>query len=209
MERQETGFGFEWGEGWRRTGDALVRGICHELNGRLAVLSGLLELTTMDGALDDETSRLMREAVTRMESLVSLLRVVPPTEWSASEPVLLPDAVGAALSALECIPGLEDVQTALEVEGDPPPVEAEWSPLVKMLVLVLHGAASGGAARLVPRVAVSERGVTFSLALPDDRVAGGVAGAAEEAVEALDGVIETAGGEVVVTLPVAVEALRG
>lgn len=208
MERRESGFGFEWEDGWRRTGDLLVRGICHELNGRLAVLSGLLELSMMDGAFDAEASQMMREAVARMESLVSLLRVVPATEWSGSEPVRLADAVGAALTLLECMPGLEDVETALEVDGDPPPVEAEWSPLVKALVLVLHAAATEGAARLAPRIASAEDGVTLSLAMPASRVAAAVVGAAAEAVKALDGEIAADGATVVVTLPVAVEALR-
>ena len=62
---------------WRRATDALLKGICHALNGRLGAVSGLIQISRFDHGLDDESGALLDSELERMVRIGVLLRLIP------------------------------------------------------------------------------------------------------------------------------------
>lgn len=128
---------------WLPVSDALIRGIGHALNNRVAALSAVVQVLAATGeggplhdALADETVRLQRA--------VELMRLLP-RRWDAPpEPVLVPDAAREALELLRLHPELPAVRFEWSSEGDLLPVLVEPTLLTHALCLI--GQVAGEAA---------------------------------------------------------------
>lgn len=73
--------------------DAVVIGICHAMNDRLAGLQGILYVARQDGGLSAETHDALRAELDRMAELVHDLRRIPLERGEVVEPVMLSEVL--------------------------------------------------------------------------------------------------------------------
>lgn len=73
--------------------DAVVIGICHGMNDRLAGLQGILYMARQDGLLAEETYEAVRAELDRLAELVHDLRRVPLERGEVVEPVMLSEVL--------------------------------------------------------------------------------------------------------------------
>lgn len=132
-------------EAWLSVSDALLRGVGHALNNRVAALSAVVQVLAATGpggplhdALGEETARLQRA--------VELMRLLPRRWDSPPEPVLVPDAVREALEILPLHPDLPSLRYEWSYEGELLPVLVEPTLLTHAICLI-GGAAGEAAAR--------------------------------------------------------------
>jgi len=147
------GEGLTGGEAWREVCDAVVAGICHDLNDRLSALSGIVQLARLDGLVDETVGDTLQSELEKVEDLVRLLRTLPAGRVEEPEPVRLADVVATVAALLRRHRGLEDVRVDLVAEADPI-VRTEWSSLARGVLLVVAAAARDARARSTDRVVV-------------------------------------------------------
>ena len=162
-------------DGWRPTGDALLRGLAHELSNRIGTIGAAAEAL----AASDPASRLaplLAGEARRLEELLRLLRLLPDDPSLPPEPVrpadLLADA--AALFALHARG--RDARVAVADAETAPPVRVRVAETVRRLVALLEGAAGSAPAPAIHvrcagdddtlRLEVDGPGDRASLALP-------------------------------------------
>lgn len=150
--------------GWLAVESALIRGLAHDLNGRATALGGLVELLRLDeDGADPPVLDLLREESTRLGEAVELLRLLAgDSEDEPPEPLALEPLLELVLGLHARHRGLEEVETALEVEADGA-VRVRRTFLVRALLLLLG--AAGWAAR-----EAGGRRVDVALRRRDDRV---------------------------------------
>ena len=164
---------------WLTASDALLRGVGHALNNRVAALSAVVQVLASTGeggplhdALGDEALRLQRA--------VELLRLLPRRWESPPEPVLVADAVRDALEILPHHPDLPILRYDWVPEQELPPVLVEPTLLTHALCLLGQAAAevaarTGGQA-VTFRGMATEREVTIEVAGGDEGVSAGRGG---------------------------------
>ena len=130
----------ETAEAWLTVSDALLRGVGHALNNRVAALSAVVQVLAATGeggplhdAMSSETLRLQRA--------VELIRLLPRRWDSPAEPVLVGDAVRDAMEILPLHPDLPSLRYEWAPEGELLPVLVEPTLLTHALCLV--GLAAG------------------------------------------------------------------
>jgi hypothetical protein len=188
--------------------DALLRGLNHALSNRVASLSAIATVITLDERSDPDITRALAAEVAQLEGVLRLLRLLPGGRGAPSEPVLLSDALADAVALHAHHAGL--AATPCTVVGDASsllPVVAPLPALVHGLALLLgalalhaRGAddALDGASerRGVLRVSGDERAVRLTGAAPPGE---GEPGLAPDAVAAaLQELLDDAGATVTV-----------
>jgi len=126
--------------GWPRVMDRVVRGICHDLNGRAYSLSSIGFLLSSGDESWPKLGAMMEEELRRLERTVRLLRRLPGdgSGWGLFAPgEVLP--VVASLARLQ--PGLEGIEFEVNVPRDAPAFQAEETILNRTLLLLATGAA--------------------------------------------------------------------
>lgn len=186
---------------WLDASDALLRGVGHALNNRVAALSALVQVlvTTGEGgplhdALGEETRRLQRA--------VELIRLLPRRWDSPPEPLLVADAVRDALEILPLHPDLPVLRYDWVPETDLPPVLVEPTLFTHALCLVGQAAAEvaarAGAAAVSFRGSATDAEVTVAVVAGEAAAAEGAgqddAGATGDPARAAP-LMELAGGE--------------
>jgi|SRR5690606_13149886 len=130
-------------DAWAEACDAILAGICHELNGRVGAVGGLVQLARLSQSLDDETGDLLESEVERLTTLVRLLEQLRSERGKPPEPLHVPELASLAASLLRRHRGLEDVTVEIESRGASA-VVAPRGALLEALVVLL--AAAGRAA---------------------------------------------------------------
>jgi hypothetical protein len=139
---------------WLALSDALVRGVGHAMNNRIAALSAVVQVLATSGqggplleALSSESQRLLRT--------VDLMRLLPRRWEAEAEPVLLDDVIRSGMELLPLHADLPELAYVWEAEAELPPVLSEPSLLVHTACLMMARAAEaavrGGASRILIR----------------------------------------------------------
>ena len=196
---------------WRHVSDAVLRGLNHALSNRVASLSAIATVITLDEQPDPEITGALAAEVSQLEGVLRLLRLLPGGRGGPPEPVLLGDALADAVALHAHHAGLAGAPCT--VVGDASsllPVVAPLPPLVHGLVLLLgalalhargsddalDGGGATGGARAVLRVGGDERAVTLTgVAPPGD---GDPLLAPDAAAAALQELLDDAGATVTV-----------
>lgn len=182
-------------EAWLPVSDALLAGVHHALNNRLATLSALAQLLALGGAPAPETA-LPRE-MERLGETLRLLGLLPRHPGERSVPLRVPDFLPDALALVAQHRDLREVEFSLEADPEALPVLAEESALIRavlaLLVAVGVAAHEGGAGRVAVRLGGDETFVSLEAEPGGDAVGGSLGGAG------LTPLWEAAGGEVEIT----------
>jgi hypothetical protein len=151
---------------WLALSDALVRGVGHAMNNRIAALSAVVQVLTTSGqggplvdALAVEAQRLLRTA--------DLMRLLP-RRWDAeAEPVLLPEVIRSAMELLPLHADLPDLTYVWQSDAELPPVLSEPSLLAHtacmMMACAAEEAARSGATRILIRGTSGPETVSLSV----------------------------------------------
>ncbi len=131
------------GAGWPTLADRVIRGLCHDFNGRTNTLSSLLYLLESGREGDPSAAGLMttfREEVERLEETVRLLRILPQDKESVE--LLAPQELLAPLAALVRVqPDLDQVTVGVDVSADVPATAMNRAVFSRGFLLLLTGAA--------------------------------------------------------------------
>ena len=139
---------------WIEVSDALLAGITHDLNGRVAALGGLLQVLVGEAA-DPEVLALLRREGERLDATVALLRSYPRGAERAPEAIdpreLLPELL--ALHARR--DDREGASARVEIAPAAPPARADRIWLGRALLVLFARAGgvgeAGGAAPFLTR----------------------------------------------------------
>lgn len=128
--------------GWSIVSDRIIRGICHDLNGRTNSLSNLAYLLGEGGSPWSDVDSVIEDEVSRLESVVRLLRLLPD---DASEIGLLApgDFLNRAPGLVHLQPGLEHIAVTVDTSPDMPAVAMDETVFFRILLLLVTGAAEG------------------------------------------------------------------
>lgn len=125
--------------GWILLADRLIRGICHDLNGRSGSISSVAHLLDL-GEVPTSIIAILEQESRRLEEDVRLLRLLPD---DAEEPQML--APGEILPSLaSMIPlqrGLEGVRVRVDIPPSAPAIYMDRTVFVRALLLLLSAAA--------------------------------------------------------------------
>lgn len=125
---------------WLEVSDALLRGVGHALNNRVAALSAVAQVLAGSGE-----GGALREALSaetdRLQKVVELLRLLPHRWESAAEAARVDDPVRAAMELLPLHYELPELRYRWEGSTDLPPVLVEPSLLTHIFCLVGTAAA--------------------------------------------------------------------
>lgn len=125
--------------GWILVADRLIHGICHDLNGRAGSISSLIYLLD-SGEEPTSVTAILEEESLKLEEDVRLLRLLPD---DAEEPETL--APGELLSSLaRMVPiqrGFESLKVEVTIPPTAPAVRMDLTLFVRVLLLLLSGAA--------------------------------------------------------------------
>ena len=126
--------------GWPLVADRVIRGLCHDLNGRLYSLSNLTYLLNSGGGDWSGVSSVVEEEVTRLGEAVRLLRLLP--DDASNLGLLAPGEVLSGVAGLVQIqPGLEKVQIQIEIPSGAPAVRMDETVFLRGMLLLITGAA--------------------------------------------------------------------
>ncbi len=140
----------------------LAAGLAHEIGNPIAAMQGMQDLI-LDGALDAEQqldfTRRMRSETERISRIIrDLLDFARPGSSSGpTEPANVEAAINETVTLVSPQPSLRDVQLAVDVFAELPPVALDHGQLTQVLLnLVLNAAAAcddGGVIRITARPA--------------------------------------------------------
>ena len=126
--------------GWTLVADRVIRGLCHDLNGRLYSLSNLTYLLNSGGGDWSGVSSVVEEEVTRLGEAVRLLRLLP--DDASNVGLLAPGEVLSGVAGLVQVqPGLERVQIQVEIPSGAPAFRMDETLFLRSMLLLLTGAA--------------------------------------------------------------------
>ncbi len=126
--------------GWTLVADRVIRGLCHDLNGRLYSLSNLTYLLNSGGGDWSGVSSVVEEEVTRLGEAVRLLRLLPNDASNLG--LLAPGEVLSGVARLVQVqPGLEKVQIQVEIPPGAPAVRMDETVFLRGMLLLITGAA--------------------------------------------------------------------
>ena len=164
--------GIEASSEWRAAADAILGGIRHDLNGRIGVISGIAQLTRMDGALDAELSGTLTGEVERLERLSELIGLIAGERTPREELVHLSTVVTDAVDLVQRHRKIDGVSIEPSTGGDGT-VLVQRSRLVKAIVVLLVAVVRSGERRI--RIETASDGGVAQILIQG---AGGAAGTA-------------------------------
>lgn len=138
--------------GWFEVLDDLHGGLCHDLNGRVSSLDGLLQILQLDGPDDTNVISYIESEAGRLAETVQVLRTlsgrldVPPQALAAQ------DLVTRALALHRRHRGLEIHQHRYEMTQDLPPFRASLPRVLRVLLVVLSRAGRDARASTESRI---------------------------------------------------------
>lgn len=128
--------------GWPVVADRVIRGICHDLNGRINSLTSLSYLLSTGSGEWAKVGPVVEEELKRAEELSRFLRVLPDDEPGA-QVLALNEFLPRALRLVSLQPGFENVRWEDEIPSDFPAVRMDEALLLRCLCLLLTGVAEG------------------------------------------------------------------
>lgn len=132
---------------WLTIQDDLLRTLAHSVSNRVGTILALTGTLQLGAPASAQTVTILRDEADRLEQLLHRLRLLPRREDSASEPMLLADAITSAWGLGTEHPLLRD--RALQVDGlaDAPPVRADPTAVTQACaaMLLAVGPAADGA----------------------------------------------------------------
>ncbi len=192
--------------GWLHVSDRILSGVCHDLNGRVSSLDGLVQLLRLDGAEDTPVIPYLREEVAKLESVVSLLRLIPGELMAEPEPITPGELLERVARLHRTHRGLEAIETVVSYAEGLPPLLVSW-PRVGRSLLVLsawaaHAARTSGGRSIELRAEAAGESVVLRLTAGEEGRALPALGAeaSAPAVDALRGLLEMDGGELEIDL---------
>ncbi|HEX7049130.1 MAG TPA: hypothetical protein VF188_02875 [Longimicrobiales bacterium] len=126
---------------WQALGEEILAGFCHEMNGRLTTLRGTLELACMDGQVEAGVGDELAAELERLERTVRLVRHLGAERDTEPEPIRPIELLPLAVTLLRHHRELGGIEVEVAEVGDTPAVLAPWSRLLRLLTLLLAGAA--------------------------------------------------------------------
>jgi len=124
--------------GWTRLADSLVRGICHDLNGRANGLSNTSFLLSSGKGPPPDLGANLASEVDALENAVRLLRLLPD-DGSGPGVVAPGDFLhpGAELMTLQ--PGWERIQVHVDLPAGTPALRVDETLFFRSMLLLLSG----------------------------------------------------------------------
>lgn len=192
-------------EAWLAASDGLVAGVHHALNNRVATMSALVQLASLDPEPGPDALRALREELERLAGTLRLVGMLPRRPGEGPIPLQLPDLLPDVLALARQHRELRDVEVAVELPPGLPPVLAPETALAHALLALLVGAGAAargrGAARAEVRVSADDRWVSLEAEPADPAGLAALFAAA-------GGGAEAAGARMVARLPTLAEGRR-
>jgi hypothetical protein len=126
--------------GWLEVLDDLHGGFCHDLNGRVGSLDGLLQIMQLDGPDDTPVMSYLESEAARLGDSVRILRTLSGKMDAPAEPLLARDLAERALTLHRRHRGLEIQEVTLTAEEEIPPFRASLPRVLRVLLIVLSRA---------------------------------------------------------------------
>ncbi len=125
--------------GWNDVSDRILAGLCHDLNGRVTSLAGMVQLLQFD----EEASSMapfLDEEVQRLEESVRQVRMLAGEPEEEPEPIHLPEVLPSLLALFSKHRHMEGVETQLTVRDGLIPVLGRWTLTGRAILLALSAA---------------------------------------------------------------------
>lgn len=139
---------------WLEVSDALIRGTHHELNNRIASLSGLEQVMQSGGGLTPRLAEAMGDELRRMRSAIGLLGRMPTALPGPASAMRLQDAAANVLELIPLHSTLRGRAVELRCEGDPPPTRADSSAVQRSLLVMIAAASRSTSPHEAERIVV-------------------------------------------------------
>ncbi len=152
--------------------DRVIRGICHDLNGRINSLTSLSYLLNTGNKEWARVGPLVEEELKWTEELSRLLRVLPDEKQGPR--LLAPgEFLPQVLRLVRLQAGLEGVEWELRVPSDFPAIRVDEALLLRALVLLLTGVAEETRGQEGARIEIQGQAETRTLTIRSGRVGPG------------------------------------
>jgi signal transduction histidine kinase len=125
---------------WLELSDSLIRGAHHELNNRIASLSGLGQVIESGGGLTPKLAEAMGDELRRMRSAIRLLGRIPAALAGPDAAMRVQDAAAHVLELVPLHSTLRDRAVELRCEGDAAPIRADPSAVQRSLLVMIAAA---------------------------------------------------------------------
>jgi hypothetical protein len=164
--------------GWSSVAERVIRGICHDLNGRINSMTSLTYLLNTGSMEWPKVGPMVEDELKWTEELSRLLHVLP--DDSRVPEVLDPgELVARVVRLVRLQPGLESVQWEVTIPPDFPATRMDETLLLRCLVLLLTGVADEGKEKEGARISIRGRSDSSTLTIePGWAAAGRGSGAA-------------------------------
>lgn len=126
---------------WVPVVDALVGGIHHALNNRVAALAAVAQVMGLQSPDARPLERALADEIERLRAVVDVLTSVPRCDAGPPEPLRVSDLAAELMPLLRLVPDVRDIPCETSTRGDPPPVRVPREPLARSLLLALCAAA--------------------------------------------------------------------
>lgn len=126
---------------WLAVIDEIHDSLAHGLNGRLAGLSGIVQVARMRGAVDEELLSLLDDELSRLQSLARLTASVPRSS-GRGQPLT---AVSDALSDVHAVALLHKQTLQVEQPSEAPVVRVLRDDLSRSMLLAIRAVGAGNA----------------------------------------------------------------
>jgi signal transduction histidine kinase len=130
-------------DGWRGLLGSLIRGIGHDLNGRLTALMGVAHLARSAGSLDPELLSVLDDQIGRLNESVAMLRSVPFDTSGDAQLTRIVDIVPPVTELYRCRAGADFATLTIGGDSGAPPLEVSIDRLSGALLLLLAAAERG------------------------------------------------------------------
>lgn len=122
--------------GWSDVSDRILAGLCHDLNGRVTSLAGMVQLLQLD---EDSASMspFLDQEVSRLEGSVRMVRRLAGEQDEDPEPLHLPEIVPDLVGLFGKHRHLEGLETTLEMDPGLLPVVSRWTLLARSILILL------------------------------------------------------------------------
>jgi hypothetical protein len=152
--------------------DRVIRGICHDLNGRINSLTSLSYLLSTGSGEWSRVGPVVEEELEKAEELSRYLRILPDDE-PEPQVLALGELLPQALRLVQLQPGCEGVQWELLIPSDFPAIRMDESLLMRCLVLLLTGLAEETKKQEGVKIEIQGRAETRTLTIRPGRVGSG------------------------------------
>jgi signal transduction histidine kinase len=186
-------------EVWLELLEALLGGISHGLNNRLAAISSLVQVLSYGGDPEDPLQATLRGELETLERTLALLRVLPRESEEPSVLLRLVDVLPDAIDLQRLRTEFRDLDLKVVEDGDALPVQAEPTRILHAFLLLLDLVGKNLADRAAP-ITVGISGDQERVSVAMNYKAGQSASLSdrfESEVEFLRGLLRDAGGRVI------------